>query len=66
MRGLIVSCSLVVSLFGNSFAQALEWPVCLQSPGGNRSCVYATFAQCQAAADSRSVASDYIANPRSR
>ena len=30
MRGLIVSCSLVVSLFGNSFAQALEWPVCLQ------------------------------------
>ena len=35
MRGLIVSCSLGVSLFGSSFAQALEWPVCLQSPGGN-------------------------------
>src|SRR6516162_9672458 len=33
------------------------------SPGGNRSCLYATFAQCQMAADSRSVASDCIANP---
>jgi hypothetical protein len=63
MRGLIVSCSVVVSLFGSSFAQALEWPVCLQNLTGMRSCVYATFAQCQAAAASRSVGSDCVANP---
>jgi hypothetical protein len=66
MRGLIVSSCVVVSgLIGGSptFAQPLERPVCMVGPGGQRSCLYDSFAQCQQAIAGRSVGSDCVFNP---
>ncbi len=66
MRGLIVSsCVLVAGLIGSSpaFAQGVQKPVCMENPGGNRSCLYDSFAQCQQATASRSVGTDCVANP---
>ena len=66
MRSLIISSSLIVAgLIGSSpaFAQAAEKPVCMVNPGGQVSCLYDSFAQCQQAAAVRSVGTDCVANP---
>ena len=57
MRGLIVSSFLVVAgLIGCSppFAQRVQKPVCMENPGGTRSCLYDSLAQCQQATASQS------------
>ena len=63
MCGLI--CAVVAGLLGSSptFVQGLQKPVCMENPGGNRSCLYDSFAQCQQATASRSVGTDCVANP---
>jgi hypothetical protein len=66
MRGLIASsCVVVAGVIGssNSFEQGLQHPVCMDNPGGTRSCLYDSFAQCQQATTSRSVGTNCIANP---
>lgn len=66
MRRLSVfSCLVFAGLIGSSgsFAQPLEKPVCMENPGGARSCLYDTFAQCQQATTSRSVGTTCVANP---
>ena len=67
MRGLIVSSFLVVAgLIGCSppFAQRVQKPVCMENPGGTRSCLYDSLAQCQQATASQSgLAPDCVANP---
>ena len=66
MRGLIApSCVVLAVLIGSSpsFAQGLQHPVCMDNPGGTRSCLYDSFAQCQQATTSRSVGTSCIANP---
>jgi hypothetical protein len=66
MRGLIApSCLIAVGLIGNApvFAQGLQKPVCMENPGGMRSCLYDSLAQCRQATESRSVGTDCILNP---
>jgi len=63
MCGLI--CAVVAGLLGSSptFVQGLQKPVCMENPGGDRSCLYDSFPECQQATASRSAGTDYVANP---
>ena len=65
MRSLVLWSCLAAGLIGSSpsFAQGLQKPVCMENPGGTRSCLYDSFAQCRQATTSRSVATDCVANP---